>query len=200
MKLITLSGVDGSGKSTQLEQLRTDLAARGFQVAYFHAVSFGLAETLRSRLFGTRSAGQSGGVTKSGELGIFLRKALLLIDLLRFRRYVRRLKKSGTDYLVSDRYFYDTLINIAYLDGTSLDTAFIRFASRSIIRPHFAYYLKAAPERIMERGRAPEQGLQYLKDKTSLFEEAAERFGLTTLDADQPIERVAETIRSLVLR
>lgn len=200
MRFITLSGVDGSGKSTQLELLRSMLEARDFQVASFHAVSFSLVETVRARLFGSRSAGRSGGVTKTTELGLFFRKCFLLVDLLRFRRFCRRLEKRGTDYLISDRSFYDSFINIAFLGGTSLDTAFIRFAFRHTVRPDVACYLRVTPERVMERVRPPEQGLQYLKDKTSLFEEATQRFGLTVIDADQDIDRVAEDIRSLILR
>ena len=46
MEYITFSGVDGSGKSTQLELLREYLIGKGFKVAYFHAVEFSFANRI----------------------------------------------------------------------------------------------------------------------------------------------------------
>ncbi len=196
MKIITLSGVDGSGKSTQLAQLQNILEAKGAKVAYIHAVAFSLPQAARS-LFDRPRKGRAPGkaAVKSSFIGVFLRKIVLLIDLMRFHFFVKRLKQTGVEYLLSDRYFYDTLVNIAYLDGTKLDSAFARFATRFIPKPYKAYYLQVTPEKVMERPRKPEQGLQYLKDKTLLFNEAASLWSFVTLDADQPIETVADSLR-----
>lgn len=196
MKIITLSGVDGSGKSTQLTQLQKLLEAKGSKVAYIHAVAFSLPQAARG-LFDRPGKGKtpSKATVKSSFIGVLLRKIVLLIDLMRFHFFVKRLKKSNTEYLLSDRYFYDTLVNIAYLDGTKLNTPFARFATRFIPKPDKAYYLRVTPEKVMERPRKPEQGLQYLKDKTLLFNEAALLWSFITLDADQPIETVADSLR-----
>lgn len=198
MQIITLSGVDGSGKSTQLERLRIALNQQGQSVVYFHAVSFSLLEMLRTKVFGTRSASQGAARTKSTSFGVFLRKVFLLIDLWRFRCYLKQQTQSGTQYLLSDRYFYDTLINIAYLDGTSLNTSYVRFALRFIVTPDLAFCLRVTPERVMQRDRVPEQGLQYLKDKTSLFEEATGRFGLIPLNADLDVDTVSATLQKFL--
>lgn len=198
MHLITFSGVDGSGKSTQLERLRTKLTAQGKKTAYFHAVAFSLPETLRTKLFGSRTMGTAKAGVKSSSLGIGLRKVVLGIDLWRFRRYVKQLEKAGTEYLLSDRYFYDTLVNIAYLDKTSLDTHFTRFIAKRIPKPTQAFYLRVTPERVMERERAPEQGLQYLKDKAALFDQAAESWHFITLDADRSMDEVTNDIQAHV--
>jgi len=199
MKIITLSGVDGSGKSTQLLQLQKLLETEGAKVTYIHAVAFSLPQTVRE--FFTRPGKEKTlrkANVKSNFLGVLLRKAILLIDLLRFHFFVKRLKKEGVQYLLSDRYFYDTLVNIAYLDGTRLSTTFARLASRFIPKPDRAFYLQVTPEKIMARPRKPEQGLQYLKDKTLLFNEAAVAWSFITLNADEPIDAVFESIKQSV--
>lgn len=196
MKIITFSGVDGSGKSTQLERLQKSLENTGEKTSYFHAVAWSLPQRAK-RLFARKSdkPGEAKAVIKSSGLGVILRKIILLIDILRFRRHIRQLERAGIKHLLSDRYFYDSLVNIAYLDGTSLDTAYARLAAKLIPKPDQAFFLRATPEQVMRRERAPEQGLNYLKDKTLLFDEASKTWNFTVVDANQSIDAVTDLIR-----
>lgn len=197
MKIITFSGIDGSGKSTQLALLRTRLEADGKRVAYFHAVAYSLPQAAKS-LFqrGAKKPGIAKAVTKSSLLGVWLRQGVLLLDLVRFRRYVKDLRHEGIEYLLSDRYFYDSLVNIAYLDGTPLDTPYARFAARFIPKPDKAFFLSVSPDIVMRRERAPEQGLQYLRDKHELFTEAASLWDFVMIDAGQDQDNVTTSIKS----
>ncbi len=195
MHIITLSGIDGSGKSSQLVLLQKHLEASGAVTAYFHAVQWSLPQAARTLFRRTRNApGEAKAVTQSSGFGVLLRQGILLLDLIRFKWYVHRLEKAGVQYLLSDRYFYDSLVNIAYLDGTSLDTGYARLTARYIPKPYRAFYLSINPERVMERERPPEQGLAYLKDKDLLFKEAAQLWNFITIDADYDPETVSRSI------
>ena len=133
---------------------------------------------------------QEKSVTKAGWLKIQLRKLFLKIDAWRFQRLLLSLDKNY-DYLLTDRYFYDSVINIGYLSKNSYDVS-------SIPKPDLAIYLKADPEIIMRRERRPDQGIEYLKDKSKLFEEKISSWNLKVIDANWGKDKIAEEIRNYV--
>lgn len=194
MEIITLSGVDGSGKSTQLKLLKERLEAAGKRVAYFHAVEFSLANCLSRFLKGGRAfePGREAGVTRASWLSVILRKKFLFLDLLRFRIHLRTLARAGYDVLLSDRYFYDSLVNLAYLESQA--SVSYPLLERLIIPPTRAYYLSVAAEDVMRRERAPEQGADYLKQKIALFEQKKEAWRMVSVDASRLASEVSSSI------
>lgn len=208
VKIITISGLDGSGKSTQVEMLKNYLAGLGKKVFYFHAVQFGIAnKILKSRGSAsteTRSAkprsepGSATGVTKAGWLKMQLRKIALSIDLLRFRLLCNKLRSSGYDYILSDRYFYDSWVNIAYLNlksGARLLEKELSFSR--ILKPDLAIYLNADPEIIMRRERQPDQGIKYLIAKKEIFDKKFKKWDLKLIDGNRSKEIIFSELREL---
>jgi len=135
--------------------------------------------------------GIASGVTKAGFFKILLRKIFLQIDLLRFRLLRSLLSFKGYDYILSDRYFYDNLINISYLSEKDYS------CTCGIVKPNLAIYLDVFPERIMKRERKPEQGLAYLQTKEALFDKFYEKFGMVKINGNRNKEEIFEEIKNL---
>jgi thymidylate kinase len=207
MKYITFSGVDGSGKSTQLELLREHLIGEGFKVAYFHAVEFSFANRIARRFKDIKNfqPGQEKAVTKASLLTLLLRQKLLFLDLFRFRRFLTRLEREGYDYVLSDRSFFDSLIHLEYLALPHRRMLpFLLWRTRSDLlesflpKPDIAFYLDLDPKIIMSRERTPEQGIEYLHKKQSLFRTKMNSWNMHLLAANRPKELIFDSLLTVL--
>jgi thymidylate kinase len=185
-KLVTLSGLDGSGKSTQIELLKDYLGSLDKTFFYFHAVEFSIANCCRGE-----TSTDSRSVTKANWLQIQLRKIALLIDICRFKRLMKKLK---VDYIISDRYFYDSAVNINFLSGKNGQLCVEKY----IPKPDFAFYINVKPEIIMARERKPDQGMGYLVAKEKLFVEKGKNWDMMILDGAKSKEDIFSEIKSEV--
>lgn len=170
MKIITFSGIDGAGKSTQIASLKACLRDQGLHIASLTfwddvAVLSGFREFMSHKAFG----GDHGIGTPEKPLHrrdknvtswpvTAARFALYLADSLNLRLVVKRAEKRGVDVVIFDRYIYDELANLP------LESWFARsFASlllRMTPRPDSAFLIDADPE--AARARKPEYPLEFL--------------------------------------
>src|SRR4030066_1189821 len=130
MKIITISGLDGSGKSTQINLLEDRLTAEGKRVFYFHVVEFGIANKIARLKSGADKDATKKSVIKANLFTVLLRRFFMWIDLFRFNNLVKKLRAAGYDYILSDRYFYDSILNVNYLYSKNKNLIIERFLPR----------------------------------------------------------------------
>ena len=174
MKIITISGLDGSGKTLQLNFLGDHLSDKGKKVFMYHAIKFSLATKISNLLKSKKRKKSTKAKTTSGKFAIFLRKIFLLIDILNFKLLCKKLKKQKFDYVLSDRYFYDQIVNIHFLEKKHKleeNSWWFKLAKKQIMKPSKAVFLEVSPLTILDRERKIEQGMEYLKEKFQLYEQ-----------------------------
>ena len=195
MRLITISGLDGSGKSTQIKKLEKYLEGKNLKVKYFHAIEFSIANKLLS--FNKNRSGnvrKTKAVVNANWLQIFLRKIALLVDIFRFRKYFLVLSRENTiDLLLADRYFYDQIINILYLEKKIPPLPKLPFWLKIVceytIIPDLKIYLKISPKKIISRSQV-EQGVKYLDDKERLYDHLAKRWQIKKINGERKQEEI----------
>jgi len=187
--LITLSGLDGAGKSTLIASLRTALEERQRPVAVLHLDDevgvYAYARMVRDRLKGPmKPAGAPSngdrtpanpGATSPGRIILrrawdaivwskVLRRLIYPVDLLLFlcyRAYIEGIRKR---VLIMDRYFYDTLVDVA--DGRGW--GWIRFLKLITPTPTLPVLVDAGPEQ--SYARKGEYSVEYLRGRWTAYQ------------------------------
>ena len=170
--LISFSGVDGSGKSTQIENLRSALHAAGLSttlLAFWDNVVVGVKyrEGFVHKVYKSeRGIGAPGKPVNRRDKNMrgwhltMARHFLYLLDAVNLCRVVARAKKkSGADVVILDRYIYDELSNLNL--SNPLSRAFVKFVHGFVPQPDIAYLLDADP--VAAYARKPEYPVDFMK-------------------------------------
>jgi dTMP kinase len=201
---ITLEGIDGTGKSTQLRRLVHYLRKRGCRVQVTREPG------------GTRTGEQVRGIllaSKTGKLVALAELALMYAARAELLEEVVRPALERGEWVVSDRY---NTASFAYQGfGRELGIAAVRAFDRIICgntQPDLTIILDLIPEQAMRRARGREtrrqsrpdrfesQGLEFHRrvraGYLAIARTAPRR--IKVLRADQPIEKLQQEIRVLV--
>ena len=195
--LISFSGLDGSGKSTQIENLRSALHAAGINtqlLAFWDNVVVGVKyrEGFVHKVYKSeRGIGAPGKPVNRRDKNMrgwhltFARHFLYLVDAINLRRVVARAARSqaagsGPGVIILDRYIYDELSNLNLRNP--LTRAFVRTVQRLVPKPDIAYLLDADPE--AAHARKPEYPVEFMrKCRRAYFDLAMLRGNMNVIPA-----------------
>lgn len=154
--LISFSGLDGSGKSTQIASLCAALHSAGLRtrrLAFWDDVVVGVRyrEGFVHKVYKSeRGIGAPGKPVNRRDKNMrgwhltLLRHLLYLLDAIHLRRVIARERLAfGVDVVIVDRYIYDELANLNLHNPRS--RAFVRMVRSFTPRPDLAYLLDADP-------------------------------------------------------
>ncbi len=208
--LITISGLDGAGKSTLIERLQAGLERRGRRVVVRHmSDDVGVYACLRSArdALVSAAAGRNGGARQqaTGALSLVrrLRNAIIwnkpwrtllyVVDLGLFWGYRLYLERARRQILIMDRYFYDTLVDVA--DGRHW--GLLRLLARLTPTPDLPVFLDTGPEEAYRR--KAEYPLAYQRTRWTAYQRVRPwvRTAVTLSNAD--LQSASATLHSLVL-
>jgi thymidylate kinase len=167
---VSFSGVDGAGKSSQIQALSAYFRRQGLRVeviAFWDRVACltRLREEAGRRIFkGESGVGSPEAPVNRRDKNVrswpisCVRLCLYLFDALATRRTARNALRSGADFVIFDRYTYDELANL------NLRNPVIRAYARAIMkivpRPDVSYLLDADP--VQARARKPEYPIEFI--------------------------------------
>lgn len=188
--LISFSGVDGSGKSTQIENLRSALHSAGFTTklfAFWDDVVVGVKyrEGFVHKVYKSeRGIGAPGKPVNRRDKNMrgwhltIARHFLYLLDAINLRRVIQReRRKSGADVIILDRYIFDELSNLNL--SNPLSRNFVKFVQAFVPRPDVAYLLDADP--VAAYARKPEYPVEFMKKCRRAYFELAALLGTMTM-------------------
>lgn len=187
--LISFSGLDGSGKSTQIENLRERLSAADLKVkllAFWDDVVVmtryreGFVHKVYKSEKGIGAPDKPVNRRDKNVRAWYLtmaRYALYVLDASHLRKVVKSALKSGADVVIMDRYIYDELANLPLERPAT--RAFVRFIESIVPLPDIAYLLDADPE--AAHARKPEYPVDFMHKCRAAYYRLASLLGTMTV-------------------
>lgn len=166
-KFITVEGIDGAGKNTQVNKLADYLKSEGYKVA---VIGFPQYEKPIGKVISSFLKGEYGGINDVPSELVCIAYAA---DRVSLRDEINSYLNNG--YIVlSDRYTYSNLFSAAKMsEDKRIDfiewIEEIEFKEMKVVKPHHNFFLYVDPivsaQRIQERGKR-----DYQDNKDDIFE------------------------------
>jgi thymidylate kinase len=205
VKLVSFSGIDGAGKSTQIDAFCKHLQESGIQYSLFTfwddvVVLSRWRERASLHAFkGDKGVGSPEKPITRRDKNVrswylsAVRLMFYLLDTLSLCSVIARSAESGVDFIVFDRYIYDELANLP------LQYSFVRLYIRALLmfipKPDVALLLDADPE--AATSRKPEYPLEFVRHNRDTYMRLGRLVGMTVVPP-LPIQQATEVIRDAV--
>jgi thymidylate kinase len=199
---ISFSGIDGAGKSTQIEALCDRLRQEGLQVRVIRfwddiAMLKRFRESAGHTLFkGDKGVGSPSRPINRKDKNVrswpmsLVRLFIYSVDAISTRLAVKKALSSAADLVIFDRYIYDELANLTL--SNPITRFFVRLVMKVVPRPQISYLLDANPE--MARARKPEYPLEFLHLNRRSYMTLVNLIGGITVVEPMPIPEVTQLI------
>jgi len=181
--LVSFSGLDGSGKTTQITNARAELAAlslRDTLLAFWDNVVVGCRyrEGFVHKVYKSEiGVGAPGKPVNRRDKNVrkwylsLARHGLYFMDALHLCWVVAMAKREAADVVIFDRYIYDELANLPL--SNPLTRAYVRLVDAMVPRPDIAFLLDADP--VAANARKPEYPVDFMRENRARY------FALATL-------------------
>ncbi len=206
-KIISFSGIDGAGKSTQIEMLRERMNGTGLRVsllAFWDDVAMltSVREFSGHTLFkGEKGVGSPAKPVNRRDKNVrswymtLVRFGLYFLDAVSLCRVVAKQRRSGADVIIFDRYLHDQLANLNLNRG--IGRIYARLLLAMTPKPDIAYLLDADPAQARER--KPEYPVDFLQQSRATYL-ALSKMGQMIVIPALPVAEAAQRILEEMLK
>jgi thymidylate kinase len=201
-KIVSFSGIDGAGKSTQIDHLRLscqEIGLRVQSVIFWEDIAKlkSVRETAGYAIFkGDKGVGSPSAPINRRDKNVqsfpmtVVRLFIYFIDALSTRNAFKKARRIDADLVIFDRYIYDELANL------SLSKPILRIYARLILKltpkPDVSYILDADPAQA--RARKPEYPLDFLVQNRNAYLRLSKIAGGLTVVPPLTIDKVKDVV------
>jgi len=208
VKIVSFSGIDGAGKSTQILALQEWLRKSGLhaQVLTFWddvVVLSRFREFMSYKAFkGDHGVGSPHKPVNRRDKNVsswpltVVRFGLYFADALHLAITVRRARTSEAEVVIFDRYIYDELANLPLTQRFA--RTFARLVLKLVPSPDLALIIDADP--VAAQARKPEYPLGFVRRNRESYIDLARLAGHITVVAPASIEAMKEKIKDEMLQ